>query len=123
MSNDEDISDLFAKKYDQLYNSVSFDQNNMSILNDKIDELIDETPNAYPHVSVDDVVRGIAQTKRNKKDSKSILFTDHFINSNLQLRVFLSMLFSALIVHGFTPNDFNEATIFPLIKKQTEICQ
>ena len=123
MSNDEDISDLFAKKYDHLYNSVSFDQNNMSILKDKIDELIDETPNAYPHVSVDDVVRGIAQTKRNKTDSKSILCTDHFINSNLQLRVFLSMLFSALIVHGFTPNDFNEATIFPLIKKQTEICQ
>ena len=29
MSNDEDISDLFAKKYDQLHNSVSFDQNNM----------------------------------------------------------------------------------------------
>ena len=26
------------------------------------------------------------------------------------------MLFSSLIVHGFTPNDFNEATIFPLIK-------
>ena len=66
MSNDEYIFDLFAKKYDQLYNSVSFDQNNMSILKDKIDELIDETPNAYPHVSVDDVVRGIAQTKRNK---------------------------------------------------------
>ena len=44
MSNDEDISDLFAKKYDQLYNSVSFDQNNMSILKDKIVELIDETP-------------------------------------------------------------------------------
>ena len=118
MSNDEDISDLFAKKYDQLYNSVLFDQNNMSILKDKIDELIDETPNAYLHVSVDNVVRGIAQTKRNKKDSKSILYTDHFINSNLQLRVFLSMLFSALIVHGFTPNDFNEATIFPLIKNK-----
>ena len=95
---------------------MSFDQNNMSILKDKIDELIDETPNAYPHVSVDDVVRGIAQTKRNKKDSKSILYIDHFIN--LQLRVFLSMLFSALIVHGFTPNDFNEPTIFPLIKNK-----
>ena len=26
LSKDEDISDLFAKKYDQLYNSVSFDQ-------------------------------------------------------------------------------------------------
>ena len=47
MSKDEDISDLFAKKYDQLYNSVSFDQNSMSILTEKIDELIDDTPNAY----------------------------------------------------------------------------
>ena len=118
MSKDEDISDLFAKKYDQLYNSVSFDQNSMSILTAKIDELIDESPNVYPHVSVDDVVRGISQTKRNKKDSKSVFYTDHFINSNLQLRVFLSMLFSSLIVHGFTPNDFNEATIFPLIKNK-----
>ena len=117
-SKDEDISDLFAKKYDQLYNSVSFDQNSMSILTEKIDELIDETPNAYPHVSVDDVVRGIAEPKRNKKDSKGVFYTDHFINSNLLLRVFLSMLFSSLIVHGFTPNDFNEATIFPLIKNK-----
>ena len=50
MSRDEDISDLSAKKYDQFYNSVSFDQNNMSIITDKIDELIDEIPNAYPHV-------------------------------------------------------------------------
>ena len=95
----------------------------MSILTEKIDELIDETPNAYPHVSVDDVVRGISQTKRNTKDSKSVFYTDHFINSNLLLRVYLSMLFSSLIVHGFTPNDFNEATIFPLIKKQTQIRQ
>ena len=34
------------------------------------------------------------------------------------------MLFSSLIliVHGFTPNDFNEATIFPLIKKRKYVC-
>ena len=44
MSKDEDISDLFAKKYDQLYNSVSFEQNNMSILKYKIDELIADIP-------------------------------------------------------------------------------
>ena len=49
---------MFAKKYDQLF-SVSFDQNNMSILKDKIDKLIDETPNVYSQVSVDDVLRGI----------------------------------------------------------------
>ena len=67
MSNDEDISDLFAKKYDQLYNSVSFDQNNMSILKDKIDELIDETPNAYSHVSVDDVVEALLKRNGIKK--------------------------------------------------------
>ena len=64
MSIDEDISDLFAKTYAHLCNSVSFDLNSMSILTDKIDELlIDETPNAYPHISVDDVVK--AQLKRN----------------------------------------------------------
>ena len=102
---------------------MSFDQNSMSILTETIDELIDETPSTYPHVSVDDVVRGISQTKRIKKDRKSVFYTDQFINSNLLLRVFLSMLFSSLIVHGFTPNDFNEATIFPLIKKKPQICQ
>ena len=98
MSKDKDILDLFAKKYDQLYNSVSFYQNSMSILTEKMDELIDETHNAYPHVSFDDVVRSISQTKRIKTDSKSVFYTDHFINSNLLLRVFLSMLFSSLIV-------------------------
>ena len=118
MSKDKDMLDLFAKKYDQLYNSVSFYQNSMSILTEKMDELIDETPNAYPHVSFDDVVRGISQTKRIKTDSKSVFYTDHFINSNLLLRVFLSMLFSSIIVHGVTPSDFNEATIFPLIKNK-----
>ena len=82
MSKDKDILDLFAKKYDQLYNSVSFDQNNMSILTDKIDELIDETPNAYPHVSVDDVVRGISQTKRNKNIARV-----YYIKTMLSTRI------------------------------------
>ena len=122
MGRDEDISVLFTKMFLKLRNysilticsgrpfpgrnySVKKKQNNLSILKDKIDELIDETPDAYPHVSVSDVVRGNAQTKRNKKYSKCVVYKDHVINSNLLLRVFLSMLFSS---HGFTPNDFNE---------------
>ena len=35
---------------------------------------------------------------------------DHFINSNLLLPVSLSMLFSSLIVHGFTPSSTTKCT-------------
>ena len=83
MSNDEDIYDLFAKKYDQLYNSVSFDQNNMSILKDKIDELIDETPNAYPHVSVDDVVRGILLKRNGMKKIARVSYIQTILSTRI----------------------------------------
>ena len=88
MSKDEDISDLFVKKYDQLYNSVTFDQNSMSILTETIDELIHESPNAYPRVSVDDVVRSISQTKRNKKIAIVYFIQTIFLSTRICCCVF-----------------------------------
>ena len=88
------------------------------VLNDRSDRLIDDTPNVGNHTNVNDVKRGIDQLKPNKKDGHGILYTDHFINSNNMMRVYLALLLDSLVVHGFTPGDFNEATIFALVKNK-----
>ena len=42
--------------------------------------------------------------------------SDHFINVIYKMFVYLSLLFNAMVFHGFSPDGFNIATIQPLIK-------
>ena len=118
ISKEGDISELFASQYDDLYNSVSYDSESMVILSNRLDRLIHDTANVGNHINVNDVKRGIDQLKPNKKDGYGTLYTDHFINSNNMMRVYLALLFDSMVVHGFTPDGFNEATIFPLVKNK-----
>ena len=85
------------------------------VLSNRLDRLIHDTPNVGNHINVNDVKRGIDQLKPNKKDGHGTLYTDHFINSHNMMRVYLALLFDTMVVHGFTPDGFNEATIFPLV--------
>lgn len=116
---DENISDFFANKYESLYNSVSYDEADMNSLLGKIDSMIKDMTyesNTKLYISVQDIIDGIKQVKLNKKDGYCILYTDHFINATNKLYICLSLLFNSMIVHGFTPDGFNVATIQPLVK-------
>ena len=117
----QDISNYFANKYETLYNSVSYNDDDMDILKKKIDAMIvdfdiESDDVCDIHVSVNDVVNGMNHVKRNKKDGLGLLYTDHFINASQMFYILLSLMFSTIICHGFTPDGFNIASIQPLIK-------
>ena len=118
---DEPISDVFIDKYKNLYNSVSFDSNDMDSLLTKVDKLINEDCNVdhtNSVIKVNDVIEAISQIKHGKKDGYSLIYTDHFINGTNKLYIMLSLLFSSMIVHGFSPDGLNISTIQPLVKNK-----
>ena len=101
---DEPISDVFIDKYTNLYNSVSFDSNDMDSFLTKVDKLINEDCNVdhtNSVIKVNDVIEAISQIKHGKKDGYSLIYTDHFINGTNKLYIMLSLLFSSMICTWF----------------------
>ena len=124
VTGNQDISNHFSSKYESLYNSVSYNEADMKSLMKRFDCIIDNfeidingKSNSVITVNmVNDVVEGISQVKHNKKDGYGVVYTDHFINATHKMFVYLSLLFNAMVFHGFSPDGFSIATIQPLIK-------
>lgn len=114
---EENISEVFANKYESLYNSVSYDENDMNELAKTLNARITDDTVQY-HISYENVVAALSNIKRGKNDGYGMLYSDHFINGPSRLLVLLSMLFNSMIVHGFSPDGFNVSTIQPLVKNK-----
>ena len=63
-----------------------------------------------------DVARAIKQLKGGKGDGDKGLFSDHFINAGDELACHLSLLYGALLVHGFSVDDMLRCTLIPIPK-------
>ena len=123
---DEAICDVFANKYDALYNSVAFDTNEMNDLLHKIDVLIDskcsgvsETENVCysSHlICVNDVVRAVKKIKRGKSDANVDVCSDHIVNACFELYVHLSFLFNVMVSHQVAPSNMLSSTLVPIPK-------
>lgn len=111
------ISEVFANKYETLYNSVSYDESDMHVLSNNIEHSIQNSVGSFC-INYDDVKTALRKIKRGKNDGHGILYTDHFINGSSKLYVLLTMLFNCMIIHGFTPDGFNISTIQPLVKNK-----
>jgi len=73
-------------------------------------------------VNVEDVCSAIYGLKRGKSDANGRLTSDHFIFACKELSVYLSLLFSALLVHGHVPSDILASRLIPIPKgKNTNI--
>ena len=69
-------------------------------------------------VTVDDVLNGINHVKSNKCDGYGLVYADHFIYAPHKLLVFLSLLFTSMVYHGYTPDGFYVATIQPIQQEE-----
>jgi hypothetical protein len=122
----QNIANLFASKFSQLYNSVSYDHSNMLELKSCVSDDIkhkcksSQCSTKCTHhikcITVDDVKRGIKQLKHDKKDGTMNLYTNHLINGTDRLFVMLSLLFTAILVHGFCPDSMLYGTMTPIPK-------
>lgn len=118
-STDSDIASVFAENYEQVYNSVSYDSQEMHNLQSTIESKIHSecckgTCGCNHSVSTERVVEAVKLLKRGKSDG--ILYTDHLINGGLKLHTFISLLFTAMTRHGYCPPTLLASTIIPIPK-------
>jgi len=121
--NADDVANLFSTKYQDLYTSVSYDESEMMAIRDDINNSLslDGSHDNFS-VNVEDVCSAVFGLKRGKSDVNGRLSSDHFIFACKELSVYLSFLFSALLVHGHVPSDILASRLIPLPKgKNTNI--
>jgi hypothetical protein len=120
----EDIANLFASSYRSLFSSVSSDREDMSSVHDAINsKLVSDSVNKIFTVSAKDVAKAVRGLNHGKKDGNNILSSEFFIHAPSQLHVHLSLLFTAIIMHGVVIDDMRTGTIIPIPKPGANTCE
>ena len=68
------------------------------------------------YVSVSDIQNAIKRLKPGKKDGSLNLSTDHIINGCIRLFTLLSLLFTAMLIHGHCPKAMLLGSMVPIPK-------
>ena len=119
----ESITNMFSDRYNMLYNSILYDKDNIKSVKTEIMSRIERQSNDCYCITIQDVINAVAHLKVGKSDESERLFSDHFINGNKHLHVFLSLLFTRFLVHGFSPDSMILGTMIPIPKdKKKSLC-
>jgi len=90
---------------------VPYDETEMQNIRDTLNTYLPKQgSSSEPLINSYDVSFAINSLEAGKFDGNSGLSTDHFINACDELAIPLSLLFSALLVHGFAPSDMTTCT-------------
>ena len=128
----ENISELFAGKFGNLYNSVSFNEDELEVIlnendcdvqvkctNDIVNGISDNYMYIHIHsMYVELVSNAINHLKLDINDCIDGLSSDNFKNSTHLINVYISLLFSSMLVHGTAPAGLLLSTLVPLIKNK-----
>jgi hypothetical protein len=119
----EGISELFANKFRTILNSVSYNDDDMSmVINDINVQINDRCSTGKCHFShcIDHSTISIAikHLKKGKVDGDACLYTDHFVNGTHKLNVLLALAINAMFSHGYCPAKLLSATIIPIPKNK-----
>ncbi len=122
-STDADIVNLFADKYSNLYNSVSYDQSEINDIKCIIYAKLQNDVQQNYSVNVYDVVKAISHLKYGTSDGEEGLWSDHLIHGTHNLYVMLTLLFNIMLVHGICPKSMLLCTMVPIPKnKKRSLC-
>jgi len=112
LSHSEEIADVFTRKYEDLYSCVSFNDNEMASLKQECNDKLDESDyKEHCIMTVYDVFEAVSRIKSGKYDG---LPSDHVKHAYHELFIHLSMLFTALTVHGCLTDDLSSSTVLPI---------
>ena len=110
---DKEIAHHFADKFSSLYNSVSYDNDDISSCSKDTDsDIVNNCSRGFcdknmKTINVHNVTVALRTLNAGKKDGTFNLLTDHLIRGTCRLWVLLSLLFSSMCIHGFNPSDIH----------------
>ena len=117
-----DITNIFTDKYENLYNSVGYNTQELERLSAEINSRIEkgchDNLNSKYHshtITVKDVEDAIDALKQGKKEENG-LYSNHFKHGTKRLKILLSLFFNCMLVHGMAPDELLLGTMIPLIK-------
>ena len=118
----DEIAALFAGKFNELYNSVCYDEDEemgelAKDISGEIDRMCSSTCVHSAHsIEVADVITAVSKLKHAKMDGYSEVMSDHIVNSGAKLPVYLSLLFTVMLRHGLSPAGMLIGTMVPVPK-------
>ena len=115
----------FGDKYNVLYNSVVYNQSDVVCLRKDVNNLMSKLCCSglcynMHNVSVSEVLTAVKHMKHGKYDGNVGHCSDHFKHCTHKLFVCLTLLFDAMLTHGYVPSDMQLATITPLPKNRNK---
>ena len=110
-SDASEIAQIFGDKYRDLYTSVSFDRGEMHEISNTVEDNIALDDSTDFVITPLDVSTAISHIKHYKNYVDNMLTSDHFIYAPHDLNVHISMLFSAMLMHGCIPDMFLNSSI------------
>ena len=121
-TDNKEIAEHLANKYEMLLNMVGYEHSNMSKLMSEMSTDIKDS--RYDHtVLINEVKDAIKLLKMNKSDGSHGCFSNHFIYASSKLHELFCALFTSSITHGHTPSEMCNATLTSIPKdKCKDIC-
>jgi hypothetical protein len=119
LSSHDDIANMFASKYEELYSCVSFNEDDMNALKaDIANHMGHEDINSECIVNAGEVRDAICKLIPGKGDGYLGLTSDHLINACDALSVHTAFLLTGMPVHGSVPRHMKVSTVIPIQKNR-----
>ncbi len=109
---------MFVKKYDELYNSVSYNKSDMENLSECVKASINV--NDKYTISMHDVTNAALHLQKGKTDGHEGLCSDNIINAPHSLFVILTLIYNTMLVHGLSSDSMVLGTMVPIPKNKCQ---
>ena len=114
---DSEVTDMWMKHYQQLYNSVS-DNNATDSLLQHISEMGNDNRGAVSF-TVQDVASACTTQKSGKAVGMDGVAMEAFMYGGSRVHVHLCLLFNLFVKHGYVRDQFMKSVIVPFVKCKT----
>ena len=106
------ICDMWRTKYEQLFNSVNDDSTR-----NEVETALDSVHfEQGVRVSTTETIAALTLLKTGKAAGPDGISAENLKNACPKLAVILSLLFSAMLIHGFLPDDLMKCELIPVAK-------
>ncbi len=118
----QNITYVFGGKFDKLYNSVSYNVDDMNILKKDIISAVSNKCvcsnciHGNHSITFKNCHDAIKKLKQSNSDGCTGILSDHIIHASDKLTCYIALLFTAMLCHGTSPDGILLGTMVPLPK-------